>query len=391
MSDLLALISQRLEQVATEAGGRSAELDSSRSLPPDLVQSLIESGVFRLSVPERYGGLGVGVTSILRAVERTGRHDPSVGWLVLAGLVAGLDAAELPDHHARSIHGDATVLVVGDRHSPGGEARVRDDGSLLVSGRWSWGAGVSHCRWIGGPVRVVDEAGAPSALADGTAELHAYLERDQVTVLDTWHALGLRGAGATDYLASDAVVPEGRWVPNPRPSRVDRPSTTPAAADVFALGAAAVAIGVAGRAVEELVTLGAVDLGRDGGRLADWGSARVTLARAQAAVRALRSDIYAIAGRLDRSDPGRPPADAVTANLLSAAAYGTQSAADVVESCYRAAGPSAVHHASSLQRLLRDVEVIAHHPSVSVRSLERLGQALFAIAEADDEVEPTTG
>ena len=94
---------------------------------------------------------------------------------------------------------------------PAGQARVVE-GGLEVSGQWAWGSGTNHCTWIGGGVRVVDDAGEPAATADGATTPFVFFDRSDVELLDTWQVAGLEGTASTDYRVERAFVPQGRWV-----------------------------------------------------------------------------------------------------------------------------------------------------------------------------------
>ena len=387
---------ERLEPVLRQAGRRAAEIEAGRALPPDLVEALIDTEVFKLPLPGRLGGRGADLGTILQVVERAAFHDGSTGWVLLVGLAAGLDATRLSRHHAEAVHGRPDALVGGTR-TAGGRGRVMDDGGLVVTGRWRWGSAATHATWLVAGVTAADD---DTAMAAGspfdTGPLQVYLRRDQVTVLDTWHALGLRGTGSTDFVANEAVVPEGRWVAGRSGLPLGPRSPDDLGADdVLAIGSAAVALGLAARAVVELAALGSVGDDLRPGRepdvadgtgpvepdplreLAAWPPARLALARADAEVRAGRADLRAVAQRLDLA-VGSAGGVEPWRDLRSAAHHGVERSVRVVERCYRTAGARATQHVSPLQRLLRDVEVVAQSPALPERALAEVGASLFA-------------
>lgn len=364
----------RLDLVAVEAGRRSAEIESARSLPRDLVEALIDTGVFRLTVPMAYGGLDAGPSALIRVVRSLASRDGSTGWVVMSALVAAADAARLPRHHAATVLGDPRAVVVGHR-GPGGTGHLTADGGLLVSGRWSWGSGVAVASWVEAGVRV---DGEPSDGEPGGHRLvRGFFRRDQVVALDTWHAVGLCGTGSTDFEVIEAFLPEGRWitgdddVADDEAPHGDGDPTATTTDDLFAIGAAAVAIGLAARAL--------VETGPDrrptgpgpspAPEAVSWRADRARLGAALAAADALLD--RAVAGlAVDGAPPGGP---VPSAGIGAAAVNAVEVAVAVVERCYRSGGPGAVLHASPLQRILRDVQVVAQHPAVSPVRWERLG------------------
>src|SRR5207244_3081145 len=64
---------------------RGDEIEDARRLPDDLVESLRDSGLFRLCVPAAYGGLEADVLDFVGAIEELSYADGSSGWCVMIG------------------------------------------------------------------------------------------------------------------------------------------------------------------------------------------------------------------------------------------------------------------------------------------------------------------
>ena len=60
--------------------------------------------------------------------------------------------------------------------------------------------------------------------------------------------------------------------------------------------------------------------------------------------------------------------------IRAAATHATQTAADVAERMYRAAGGAAVYKTSPIQRCFRDVNVATQHAMVAPRMFETIGR-----------------
>ncbi len=385
MSGAVQSVLAHLDRVALDAGARSAEIEAARSLPRDLVEALIGGGVFRLAVPDERSGFGADHATVLDAIERCARRDGSTGLVVAAGILAAVDAQHLPRHHADTILGDARVVLGGSR-ALGGSGRLTDDGDLVVSGRWGWGTGVANCTWIGGGVRLLDGTdggtangldgpdggdaadGGPrrAATHSGGQRVYAYFRRDQVVVLDTWHAVGLRGSGSTDYQVTEAFVPEGRWLPLGDDRAVDRSTL----GDLAPAALAAVAIGLAARAVDEVAALGPVAAADRAGSLALGEAGLTELGLVEAEVAGARAHLLAAVAGADGGPGDRGPGPAP----MVAAIDVVDRAVDVVWRCYRLGGAAAVLHASPLQRLVRDAATIVQHPVLDRRHLVAAGR-----------------
>src|SRR4051812_46090260 len=106
-------------------------------------------------------------------------------------------AAFLPPPVATEVYGDPAV-VTGGVFAPLGTGRIDGD-AVTVTGRWQWGSGTQHCRWIVGGVQC----------DDGTFRI-CWFDAADVTFHDTWYASGLRGTGSLDFSVDGAVVPLAR-------------------------------------------------------------------------------------------------------------------------------------------------------------------------------------
>ena len=132
---------------------RAEEIEQGRRVPLDLIQGLAEAGAFRLCIPHAQGGVEADVATLLDVIEEVARADGSAGWVVMIGATSGLVSGYLPPDVAREIFGDPFV-VTGGVFAPRGEAAVVD-GGYRVRGRWAFGSGSEHCRWLLGGCVVV--------------------------------------------------------------------------------------------------------------------------------------------------------------------------------------------------------------------------------------------
>jgi alkylation response protein AidB-like acyl-CoA dehydrogenase len=192
-----------------ELRARSVEIDAGRRLPVDLVHSLTEAGLFRFWVPQLYGGPETPVLEGLDTFIELARHDAATGWCVFIANTSALLSAFMEPACAREVFGGPDA-VTGGFAQPMGQATAVD-GGLRVSGRWQWGSGTQHCTHVGGGILVVGDDGRAAPRPDGFRTGFAFFDPADVEFLDTWHVLGLRGTGSTDYAVHDAFVPEGRW------------------------------------------------------------------------------------------------------------------------------------------------------------------------------------
>jgi alkylation response protein AidB-like acyl-CoA dehydrogenase len=362
-------------QLGPSIAARSDEIEGLRTLPLDLVDQIRPSQAFRLYVPDDLGGPSVTAWEGLEVIEEYAYHDGSVGWCVAISATSSLMASYLPLDWGELIYGDPRSIT-GGYAAPAGTA-VPVGGGLRVSGRWQWGSGTQHATWVGGGCMMVDTDGKRAPRPDGLAFPYAFFDLDDVSFIDTWQVSGLSGTGSVDYAVAEAFVPEGRWVQ----IGVDSPTrANPLARFSFygllALGIAATSVGIARRAIDELVTLAQDKRPQGSSRpLRDRAPIQADVARAEAG---LRAAWRLVADTVDDAWTSAAAGDEPTVEqrrlLRLGATHATQTAAEVTETMYKAGGGAAVYATSPLQRCFRDVFVATQHAMVAPRTFEVAGR-----------------
>ena len=181
------------------------QADDMRSLPQEVVDTFMESGLVRLLVPRRWGGTELGLLAQFEAAVELGRAGGAMGWVgsflmdhpfFVAHMDerAQSDVWEGPDGPDAPI---ATSFVPVGQVSPA-------DGGWLLTGDWAWASGVQFCRWILLGGMVAGDDGAPP-------QYRLFLvPTSDVEVIDTWYSAGLRGSGSNTVQVRNAYVPDYR-------------------------------------------------------------------------------------------------------------------------------------------------------------------------------------
>lgn len=358
---------------------RSEEVEAARRLPADLADAMRDEGLFATWIPQVYGGPERSAIDGLTSIAAVSEADGAAGWCTMIALTTSVMAYLLPAEHAKEIY--HPQAITGGFAVPAGTA-VPVDGGLRVTGRWAWGSGTSHCTTIGGGVRLVGPDGRPAPREDGLAFPYVFFDRDDVQLLDTWHAAGLEGTGSTDYAVTDAFVPEGRWVELgvTRPVVASPLSQFPLFG-LLALGVASVTVGIARRALAETVALATAKRPQGSGKvLAERQTTQLDVARAEAAVRsswALVEDVVGDAWAT--ASAGDPLGDEQRRLLRLAATDATARCADAVRRLHLVAGGAAAYRSSPIQRAFRDVHVATQHAMVAERTYELAGRLALGL------------
>ena len=105
--------------VANEVVPVAADLERTDTFPADIVEQMQALGLFGVTIPERYGGLGLDLLTYIGVIEEL-----AYGWMSLTGIVQHAHHGGHADHDARHRRAEAT-LAPGHGHRASGGARCR--------------------------------------------------------------------------------------------------------------------------------------------------------------------------------------------------------------------------------------------------------------------------
>jgi len=369
-----------VRDLAPSISARSAEIESARRLPLDLLDQLIAAGCFRMLTPRSHGGFEVDLPRSMEIIETMAAADGATGWTVMIGSESPMLLALLPRSRFDQIYANTPDVIVGGGFAPRGQAAA-GAGGYLVNGRWAFASGCQHSRWLIGNC-VVTENGRPrSGLLPGSSEIRAMLFRsDQVTIIDTWEVAGLRGTGSHDIEVKNLRVPADDSLDIFMGQSCVPGALYRAPVVSFALHIGAVAVGIAGHALADIIALVQTNKKRlyTGSAIADSPLFHYRLAHAETSLRAARELLMAESRVVWQSSlTGRSPTPPETARVIGSVAWAAQTAASIVDSCYTAGGGTAPYNSSSLQRHLRDIHTLTQHAAVNEAMVARAGAFLL--------------
>jgi len=344
-----------------------------RRLPMPTVKALADAGLMRMCVPAIYGGPDVDPVTLVEAIEALARADGAAGWCSMIASTTSSMAGFLPAESAREMYGDRSSIT-GGVFAPNGKGVASDrDGAagFSVTGRWAWGSGTQHCRWVLG-----------GALCDdGTFRLCWFPQAD-ITFHDTWHTSGMRGSGSLDFSVTDAFVPRERTIqPGVTKPVVDSPLADFPNFTLLAAAVSAVGLGIARRSLDELVELAQGKKPQFSSRtLAQSGFTQVELARAEGQLRSARAFLRdELATAWDAATSGRQVSIDARIGIRLAATHAASVSATVADTAFTVAGGTAVYDTSVLGRCLRDAHVVTQHIQTAPKLHETIGRLLLGL------------
>jgi alkylation response protein AidB-like acyl-CoA dehydrogenase len=201
----------------------------------------------------------------------------------------------------------------------------------------------------------------------------------EVSIMDTWHALGLRGTNSNDVRVR-SFCPDARTASIVGgPPTIDRPAYRVPGVEYGGLLIAAVAVGIAAGAVDDIVGVAA------GGKRPAFETRRLheselyadRVGEAYLAVQGARSLLASQAAIAWNAAVTGSAGDAVTAATVRATATAVMGAArSAVEAAYALGGGTSVFDGSALQQRLRDMQTATQHAAAGRHTYVALGRAL---------------
>lgn len=379
-ADLLAAA----ERFAPEIAERAAEIEANRFLPQDMAKRFAEAGLYRLCVPEVYGGLESHPGELVKVVERIAQADGSAAWCVFIGATSGVVAAFLEPSEAERIFGDPLTITAGV-FAPRGKAVHANEGGVdgyRVTGRWQWGSGSRNASWISGGALIIGDDGKPEMAAEGLPQNRMMMFRaEDVLLHDTWDVSGLCGTGSTDFEVKDLFVPAVRAVSLVSDKPLARPLYCFPTFGLLGIGIAAVSLGLARGAIDTLVELAGGKTPQGSSKpLALRAKAHLDVSLAEALTRSARAFLMeTVEAAWDAATKDGEITVAHRRDIRLATTHAVQSAARAVDLMYTLAGGSSVYRNSPLQRQFRDVHVATQHMMVSDATYELTGRLLLGV------------
>jgi alkylation response protein AidB-like acyl-CoA dehydrogenase len=355
-------------------------IERKRELPPDLIDALGAAGMFSLWLPTSLGGPELNVVDFVRVIEELSRVDGSVGWCAAVASAYSFFAGYLRSDVTRRIYDGGRAVVAGAL-MPSGKAFVTDSG-YRVTGHWSYGSGIRHSTWVVGNCVVHDRDG-PRRGSDGGPVIRLMIfPTSAVEVIDTWSVSGLRGTGSHDYRVADLFVPEDHTInySAPQAAQAGTLYAVPVIS-VLAVAIAAVPLGIARSAIDEVVALAATKTTYGSSTLLrDKPIVQADVARAEVLLGSARSYLFAMIGELWREVAGGGAASMQRRGMVRlACAHATQASAQAVDLMYNAAGGTAIFETGRLERCFRDVHASTQHIATSSSNYEAGGRMLLGL------------
>jgi len=375
---------ERARQLQPIIAAAAPRIQENRELPPDLVEALHESELYRLLIPRSCNGVELALPSFVEAMETVAKADASTAWCLSQAAGCSLAAAYLEPAMAQEIFGDPKgVLAWGP---PAGKTQaIETKGGYRVSGVWQFASGSRHATWMGAKGPVFDAKGNIAMEKDGKTPVSRTMlfPRAKAKITDTWQVIGLKGTGSDRYEVDDLFVPVEHTL------LMDEPSARREAGTLYRFPSVpihgytfcGVALGVARTALDAFIELAAGKTPKHwNNTLRHSALIQYQVAEAEAKLRSahmflfqqLRDNWAAVEQTGDQTEQQR-------IGLRLATTHGIHQAKEVVDFAYAQAGSSAIFNGNPFERPFRDIHTICQQGQAAPINMEAVGQRLLGV------------
>ncbi len=195
----------RAEALATRIDAHTEAAERSGALSDQIISDLIEAEIFAILAPKAYGGLELDLDAFSQVIRRLSAASPSTGWVAAFLTGAAWRLLVFPREAQEEMYAGRNYVLGAGSAQPIASV-VKVDGGFVLNGRSGWNSGASHAAWfsVNGLVRTTDEHPQLMTFA---------VPRADVTLLDSWHILGMKATASQDLLLEDTFVPDYRSAP----------------------------------------------------------------------------------------------------------------------------------------------------------------------------------
>ena len=361
---------------------RAEWTERERRLSEETVQELQDAGMFKLTMPKKYGGSGLKMSELVEVQRELGKGCMSTAWVqMIIGGVNTMTMIMLGDEGREAVlESNDDVMVCAVLAAKGTAKRV--DGGYVINGKWPSASGSLHANWAMGGCLLLDDDGEMvdicipfMPIAQGGAQIK-----------DTWFVTGMRGTGSNTILAEDVFVPDHLAVLQ---SNVDNlefwgPDTEPAErweiAPQFGLGVVGPSLGGAEAFFEGIVA----NMGKRGvsefsfARQVDSAALLGQVGEARLRLDSARLQLLRGISSLEDTTLTRPMTYNERARCRADAGLAASEIRAALSALLDVSGSAAFSTAAPLERYWRDVSVATRHPMLNTKlTNEILGRALL--------------
>ncbi|MFE3329783.1 acyl-CoA dehydrogenase family protein [Streptomyces sp. NPDC059176] len=358
------------------------EAEERRWIPQENIDLLDKADVFRMAVPQRFGGLDLPVADQYAVLTEIARGCGSTAWAAVAWVSTAWMITQFPDQAQEEVFAGGSVRVSGG-FTPSATL-VPTEGGYLLNGSWRFNTGCRGADW--------DMLAAILTHPDGTEEeVYAVVPMRELSIADDWFVSAASATGSSTTTAKDVFVPKHRVAGGEEAllgTTGDRSNTGATGRNYALMGfvmteSIAVYLGMAQAAYELFVERlpGKPISYTNWTEQSEHPLTQILVATASNKISAARALTDTILELLQRhADEGEQPSFEEKAIVRGQCGFALQLLKEAVEALHSISGASALARRSHFQRFYRDIEGLSQHAMMTPpNNLEVQGRVLLGL------------
>jgi indole-3-acetate monooxygenase len=372
---------RELVPMLREAGD---EIEKNRQTSEPVIAAMVERGIFKMLLPKSIGGGEIDPLTYTAVLEILASGDGSTAWSLGQNSGCSMTAPYLSHEKAKEVFGGPRGILAWGPEIPGAGKCVASEGGYRATGRWGFATGSRHASWIGAHCPVFEADGSPRMGSNGRQVTRTMLvPKSEVTIIDNWQVLGLRGTGSDSYELKDNFVPEARTAI--RDNEAERRETGPlyqfTSGMIYAMSFSHVSMGIARGAYDAFIEIARDKVPRGAkGTLRENNVVQSQVSQCEAKLKSARAYLRGVIAEMwdEAQNTGKISAEHHP-QLRLASTWAIHQARDVVATVYHAAGASAIFESNPLERRMRDIHAGTQQGQGRPIHFETVGQMLMGL------------
>lgn len=199
----------KIRELADFLRAESALAEKAGRLTDQQLEILYKHKLFKLFVPETFGGLGLTLPEALLIEEEMAAVDGSLGWTLTLCAGANLFVGYLASEMSRNLFIDERVCLGGSGKASG-VATITEDG-YLITGRWDYATGAPHNTAFTANC-ILQHREEPALGEDGNPLIKSFIFlRNEVSIVEnSWNTMGLRATASATFTVENLFVDKTR-------------------------------------------------------------------------------------------------------------------------------------------------------------------------------------
>ena len=360
------------------------EIERRREVTPEVVDAMIERGIFKMLLPRSIGGAELDPLTYTAVLELLAQAEGSTAWCLGQNSGCSMIAPYLAPEIAREIFGPRQGILAWGPDVPNAGRCVAVEGGYRLSGQWGFATGSRHATWLGCHVPIFEEDGTQRLAPNGRPAVRTMLfPKSEARIIDNWHVLGLRGTGSDSYALENHFVPQrytaGR--DNFDELREPGPLYQFTSGMIYAMSFSHVSMGIARGAYDAFIEIARDKVPRGAkGTLRENNVTQSQIAQCEARLKSARAYLRNVIAEMweEAQQTGKISAEHHP-QLRLAATWAINQSRDIVATIYQAAGSTAIFENNPLERRMRDIHAGTQQGQGRPVHFETVGQMLMGL------------